>query len=409
MANPEHLAILKQGVEVWNKWRTENPEIIPELKEASIQDIDLSGAFLSQANLSKAYFNKVNLIRSDLYSANLNNTNFYEVDLSHSNLNQANLNKSYLFQINLSGVNLNNATLIRANLMFANLINANINDSKLGEANLSGAMLSGAKLVKSDLTRANLSGANFTDVDLSNTTLSGANLLGAKMIRANLTGSNLRYTNLIYTDLSGAILTNCKIYGTSVWDVNFENTKQDGLIITQVGQPFITVDNLEMAQFIYLLLNNSKLRTIINTVANKAVLILGRFGERKVVLDSIADELRKRDYLPIMFDFDRPLDKTLTETVLTLAGLSKFVIAVMSDPKSVPHEAASIIPIFKIPFIPLIQEDQQVYSMFDDFKLNPWFIPPIQYKDSDHIKQLMESLLLTAEGKHKELRKLKSK
>ena len=29
MANPEHLEILKQGVDVWNKWREENPECNP--------------------------------------------------------------------------------------------------------------------------------------------------------------------------------------------------------------------------------------------------------------------------------------------------------------------------------------------------------------------------------------------
>jgi hypothetical protein len=27
MANPEHLEILKQGVEVWNRWQEENSEI----------------------------------------------------------------------------------------------------------------------------------------------------------------------------------------------------------------------------------------------------------------------------------------------------------------------------------------------------------------------------------------------
>ncbi|MGA2411123.1 MAG: hypothetical protein ABSG46_12140 [Candidatus Binataceae bacterium] len=29
MANPEHLAKLKEGVEAWNQWREENPEILP--------------------------------------------------------------------------------------------------------------------------------------------------------------------------------------------------------------------------------------------------------------------------------------------------------------------------------------------------------------------------------------------
>ena len=37
MANEEHLKILKQGVEVWNKWRNANPEIKPNLDKADIQ------------------------------------------------------------------------------------------------------------------------------------------------------------------------------------------------------------------------------------------------------------------------------------------------------------------------------------------------------------------------------------
>jgi uncharacterized protein YjbI with pentapeptide repeats len=327
MANPEHLAILKQGVEVWNKWRIENKEVIPDL------------------------------IGADLVGADL-----IEFDLSGANLRRAD------FRIaNLRGVDFCGANLIRANLIGANLIECRF---------------SGAKFIGASLSRANLSRSNLSKVELAHATL-------------------------VQTDFTGATLSGCNIYGISAWDVKLDDTIQNELIITQSGQPIITVDNLEVAQFIYLLLNNSKLRNVIDTLTGKAVLILGRFGERKSILDSIADELRKKNYLPIMFDFDRPLDKTLTETVLTLAGLSKFVIAVMSDPNSVPWEVANI-KVFDIPIVPLIQEDQKVFPMFDDLKLKPGFIQPIQYKNSDHIKQLMESLLLTAEGKHKELRELKA-
>jgi hypothetical protein len=37
MANDEHLAILKQGVEVWNEWRQKNPDVRPDLSRANIQ------------------------------------------------------------------------------------------------------------------------------------------------------------------------------------------------------------------------------------------------------------------------------------------------------------------------------------------------------------------------------------
>lgn len=41
MANKDHLAILKKGVEVWNSWRQEKPEIKPDLKGAMLQEVDL--------------------------------------------------------------------------------------------------------------------------------------------------------------------------------------------------------------------------------------------------------------------------------------------------------------------------------------------------------------------------------
>jgi hypothetical protein len=105
------------------------------------------------------------------------------------------------------------------------------------------------------------------------------------------------------------------------------------------------VDNLEVAQFIYLLLKNQQIRNVIDTITSKVVLILGRFTpERKAVLDAIRDELRKRDYLPVVFDFEKPSHCDLTETVSTLAHMAKFVIADLTDAKSLPQELASIVP-----------------------------------------------------------------
>ena len=51
MAKPQHLDILKKGVQVWNRWRKENPETPP----------DLSHALLFGVNLSKADFHMVKL------------------------------------------------------------------------------------------------------------------------------------------------------------------------------------------------------------------------------------------------------------------------------------------------------------------------------------------------------------
>jgi hypothetical protein len=60
LANPEHLAKLKEGVEPWNRWRKENPVVQPDLTEANFYQADLNGAdlhgaFLDGANLYMAH------------------------------------------------------------------------------------------------------------------------------------------------------------------------------------------------------------------------------------------------------------------------------------------------------------------------------------------------------------------
>jgi uncharacterized protein YjbI with pentapeptide repeats len=58
MANEEHLKILKQGVEQWNKWRSEHARwenaIRPDLGDADLSDVDLHGANLTSADLTDA-------------------------------------------------------------------------------------------------------------------------------------------------------------------------------------------------------------------------------------------------------------------------------------------------------------------------------------------------------------------
>jgi hypothetical protein len=57
-------------------------------------------------------------------------------------------------------------------------------------------------------------------------------------------------------------------------------------------------------------------------------------------------------YLPIIFDFDRPDNRNLTETVMILVGLSRFVIVDLSG-RSVANELRSTVPHFKIDAIPI--------------------------------------------------------
>jgi Pentapeptide repeats (8 copies) len=262
----------------------------------------------------------------------------------------------------------------------------------LREANLQGAKLWGAFLTSADLQGADLSGAD----------LSLANLLGANLTRANLSGADLSAAHLIDTILDHANLNGCKVFGISAWNVSLEGTQQHDLIVTRDSEPTVRVDNLEVAQFIYLMLNNNKVRSILETLTTKSVLILGRFsGPLKDTLDAIRNKLREMNYLPIMFDFERLTGQDYTETIRLLAGMSKFVIADLSGARSIQQELQAIIPDFELPVVPIIRQGEQPWSMFESHQRADHVLPIVQYRDSDELLANFEKVVvLRAEKKY---------
>ena len=158
MANPEHLKILKQGVQLWNRWRDQHQEILPDLSSANLANSDLREANLSDAELGNAILTDANLSRAKLCSA----------DLGSADLTRANLAKADLFRARLDCANLN-----KANLVEVRLADADLGYAKLRGANLCGARFDGANLSAADLDGADVSGATvclttFADNDLRN-------------------------------------------------------------------------------------------------------------------------------------------------------------------------------------------------------------------------------------------------
>ncbi len=398
MASEEHVNLLRKDVDAWNAWRRENPYICPDLSSADLSRLILTGADLTGANLGNA-----NLYKANLYKATLNKADLRGADLSGAYLQGVGFSEANLTGVNLTGANLSGLFLDDATLIRANLTGADLGGAYLAEADLSGANLSGADLSGADLIMSNLRGA-----DLSVADLRGADLSRADLSEANLRGANLMFVVLVGADLTNADLTNCRIYGISVWGLKLsKDTKQQNLIITHPREPEITVDNIEVAQFIYLLLHNEKIRDVIDTITSRVVLILGRFtDERKKVLDALREELRQRDYVPILFDFNKPVGRDVTETVSTLAHMARFVLADLTDAKSIPQELGVIVPhLPSVPVQPLLLNGSDEYGMFEHFRRYPWVLPIHRYETLDQlIADLGERVIRPAEIKVVELR-----
>lgn len=369
MANSAHLEILQQGVTTWNQWRVDNPTIQP----------DLSGLYWD-----------------------LNSPGLAGINLSNTNLREAWLTKTSLVGGDLSGADLTDAVLIdtliyNANLQATNLTNANLSQTNLSNSNLSNAIIHNTMLMHCIVTRTNFQGA---DCQAANFRYS--KLLNANLHSANLGQADLKGTSLIEVDVTDANFTGAQVYGLSAWNLIGAPKAMNNLVITPDNEPVVEVDDLQMAQFVYLILRHDRLRQVINSVTERGVLLLGRFGDGGIeVLRAVADQLRALNYLPIIFDFDRPKDRNYTETLKTLVGLSKFVIVDLSGP-SVPQELYATVPHFKIPFVPILEKGSRPFSMFVDILEYDWVLKPVVEFETTKalIQSVAKQIVEPAEAKY---------
>jgi uncharacterized protein YjbI with pentapeptide repeats len=339
MTIQEQVEILRQGTEIWNQWRKENPDEI----------IDLSGA-----------------------------------DLSRASLPDVNLSGAALGTVNFEGANLRgaNLTLVRAGALVLGV--SLIGSSYLGAINFNGADLSEA-----NLNGSNFIGGTFVKANMTGCSLIHTNLLSANLSKANLAHSVLRFTGLTGAKLCDATLNGAEIYGIAAWDADLTNASQSNLIIKPKSGPEITVDDLHLAHAINMLLDNDSMHNLLSSVGKKMVLILGSFSTSNMeILRFIAEEVRNFNLLPIIFTFGQPDNLDLLDTVTTLAGLANFVIADLTDQASVPAEIASYHKQYDVPTaIILRQGSNEPFSVSRAIRNR---IGPITYESKENLRAKLQ-------------------
>lgn len=147
MASEEHLSILRQGVEVWNQWKLNNPSVLVDLSEANLREENLIGVDFRNVNLSRA-----SLMVANLWNACLNNVNLSEANLREADLLYADLSKANLIGADLEATSLENANLNHAVLSNANLIRANLSMAQLGQSEWGGAIVGSTFFVANDMS-----------------------------------------------------------------------------------------------------------------------------------------------------------------------------------------------------------------------------------------------------------------
>lgn len=427
LSEDELITKLKEGRDAWNAWRSAVGESETiwlkqqqlrgfDLAGFDLHGVDFEGADLSKSNLTGANlagakmsrvaicwtratgadFSNARMIRADLRFSNFEDCSFEGADLHGANLTTSSFRRSRMHGARM--MDCRTADFQESAPGYTNFEGADLTNALFTDADLSGVKMAGADLTGAHLNRANLSGASLTGAtllgaDFMHSTLSHADLSDAKM-----EGANLELTIMVGTTLDRAQLSRCRVYGVAAWDLRLVDAQQLDLVITPSWKkgPSIEVDDIEVAQFIYLLMSQERLKSVIDTITSRAVLILGRFTpERKPVLDALRRALRAHERVPIIFDFEKPASRSLTDTVRLLALMSRFVVADLTSPKSVPHELMALVPNMRsVPFQLLIQGDESEYAMLDDVLAYPWVLPLRRYDDAAQLVAEVEMMVI---------------
>lgn len=335
MASKAHIRRLRQGPESWNAWR-ESHDVRPDLR-----DWDFEQTHPPKERLQfHGSFDGFNFAGSDLHGISARNLTFCDC--------------------NFDGCAIDVADLCFSGFFGCSFVGATLRVTRIGSASF----------VNCD----------FTDADLGYCTAEETSFAGSR-----LHGCSLKHMSLVKVDFSRADLRAVQVYGISAWDLKLSRTRQQDIVVGRESDSQITVDNIELAQFIHLLIRNRRIRSVIDTITSKVVLLLGRFSpRRKPVLDALRRFLRAQDYVPVLFDFAGPKNRDLTETIRTLGHLARFVIVDLTDPKSVPHELYQLVPFLpSVPVQPIIAEGQEPFAMFEHHQRYPWVLPLCRYRPGD--------------------------
>ncbi|MEZ5291788.1 MAG: pentapeptide repeat-containing protein [Vicinamibacterales bacterium] len=177
----------------------------------------------------------------------------------------------------------------------------------------------------------------------------------AELLGANLEGADLREAEVLATSLVGVNLQDAKLLGA---DFHWSR-----LIDTDLRGAELQGANLRSTTFVGTKLKGAKLRAL--------------------------------GFVPMLFDFKKPKQRDFTETVKTLVGLSRFVVADITNPKSSPLELQASVPDYLVPFVPIQHEDEQPFSMFVDLQTKyDWVLPVLKYDTTDNLIRALEAAVV---------------
>lgn len=159
MADPEHLAKLKEGIDAWNAWRAENPKLVPDLSRTDFSDrseFEATHLWASHERarngqivaaegvvLDRGDFSGVNFLASTFGTARAVDADFDKANLRRVNVTDTNFERSRFRSADFFRATLSHSSFLRADLTGAAFQYANFNGTFVGRVVYRRARLAG--------------------------------------------------------------------------------------------------------------------------------------------------------------------------------------------------------------------------------------------------------------------------
>lgn len=344
--------------------------------------------------------NRKTSTRDILITKNVHNRKFFGDNLSNIDLSNSSIQNTTFESCNFSDAIFQGSKLERVAFINCEISKVNFDRSEIIACDFSRSYVAHSSFFAttiyfSDFKSSNLSRCRFKSSKILDCSFAGANLSGVSIINTILGNVDLSYARLVHAIVYDSELLSCRIFGSSVWKCDIKNTKQHNIIITPKSDVCVYVDDIESAQAIFMFLSNHKIRGLIDASAKNLCLVLGRFSlERMPILVKIKNRINELGRVGVIFDFEKPSSRNLTETITLLAHLANVVIVDISDPSSVPHELMATIP--KLPSVRfvLIQDISSTsYAMVEDLHCYPWVENTFLYSSHDELIRYISKFL----------------
>lgn len=192
MANSKHVEILLSGVENWNQWRLDNPDVQPDLEGVVLKDQNLENINLNGANLKGAQWQNIGLDAALLEGAILIAVNWKKVSGVGADFSEADFTKAKLTNCDFRKADLRHTCFAETSMEGCNFSGARLTEVNFGEATLD----------KIDFFEAFLDKPDFNQTTLIKPVFSVSQLDKSMLEKASVSDMQIRDAHISFKDES---------------------------------------------------------------------------------------------------------------------------------------------------------------------------------------------------------------